>query len=109
MATAADPDASTATEVGYVLVAALMGLAILEHLFMLVPLPVDRLWAWSTGIVRAKAPAEHEAPRDGPAPRDRPGYRPFALIGSLIVPKRRKGPAPILGDIGHFCDIEIVD
>jgi putative photosynthetic complex assembly protein 2 len=51
---AADPDASATTEAGYVLVAALMGLAILEHVFMLVPLPIDRLWAWSTGRERAK-------------------------------------------------------
>lgn len=46
---AADPDATVATQVGNVLVASLMGLAILEHVFMVVPLPIDRLWRWSTG------------------------------------------------------------
>lgn len=49
VAAAADQDVSPAAEVGYVLVAALLCLAIIEHLFMLVPLPIDRLWAWSTG------------------------------------------------------------
>ena len=51
---AADADATQATQVGYSLVTALLGLAILEHLFMLVQLPLDRLWRWST---RARADA----------------------------------------------------
>jgi putative photosynthetic complex assembly protein 2 len=33
-------------EVGYCLMAALLGLAVIEHLFMLAPLPLDALWAW---------------------------------------------------------------
>ena len=45
---ALDPATSTAFMVGWTLVSALMGLAILEHLFMLVPLPIERLWRWST-------------------------------------------------------------
>lgn len=44
---AADPLVSTVDEIGYVLVAALLGLAIVEHAFMLFPLPIARLWAWS--------------------------------------------------------------
>ena len=42
------PDASYATETGYVLVATLTALAILEHVFMLVQLPIGQLWRWST-------------------------------------------------------------
>ncbi len=45
---ALDPDASFSTETGYVLVATLMALAILEHVFMLVQLPIERLWRWGT-------------------------------------------------------------
>lgn len=43
-------------QTGHALVAALVSLAILEHAFMVVPLPVDRLWRWSSG--RARRPDE---------------------------------------------------
>ena len=52
---AVGPDVTLETRVGYVLIAALLGLAILEHLFMLVQLPLDKLWNWSTHA-RADAP-----------------------------------------------------
>ncbi len=45
---AVDPAAVAANTAGYALVASLLGLAILEHLFMLVTLPFDKLWRWST-------------------------------------------------------------
>ena len=48
VATAVDPGAGPGEQVGGVLVASLLVLAIAEHLFMVVPLPVDRLWSWST-------------------------------------------------------------
>lgn len=64
---ASAPTSGPAGEVGYVLVAALLGLAILEHVFMLVPLPIDRLWAWSTGALRRKRSGLSEAPHDLPA------------------------------------------
>ena len=54
---ATDPGTTTAAMVGWVLVSALMGLAILEHVFMLVPLPIDRLWRWSTRSRRDGSPA----------------------------------------------------
>ncbi len=53
---AVDPQVSRASEVGYVLLLGLTGLALAEHVFMLVPLPIQRLWRWST-----------RARRDGPA------------------------------------------
>ena len=45
---ALDPAAERPSTAGYILAVSLLGLAILEHLFMLVPLPVERLWRWST-------------------------------------------------------------
>ena len=45
---AIDPLAEQWIEVGYVLVAALVGLAVVEHVFMVVPLPIERLWQWTT-------------------------------------------------------------
>ncbi len=47
---ALDPAAEPAVKAGYALVATLVALAILEHAFMLVPLPINRLWRWSTGV-----------------------------------------------------------
>ncbi len=47
-AAAADPGAGPGSQVGGTLVASLLALAVAEHVFMVVPLPVDRLWAWST-------------------------------------------------------------
>ena len=56
--TACAPEAGAATEAGGLLLAALLGLAILEHGFMLVRLPIDALWRWSTkGRVQSGAPA----------------------------------------------------
>jgi hypothetical protein len=46
---AADPQASRATTVGFSLLVGLTALALAEHAFMLVPLPIARLWKWSTG------------------------------------------------------------
>jgi putative photosynthetic complex assembly protein 2 len=40
-------DGATAFETtGFILLAALLALAVLEHLFMVVPLPIDALWSW---------------------------------------------------------------
>ncbi|WP_158807556.1 putative photosynthetic complex assembly protein PuhE [Beijerinckia sp. L45] len=50
-------EASAATLAGSLLLAALLALAILEHGFMMVRLPVDALWRWSTlgGVQSAPA------------------------------------------------------
>jgi putative photosynthetic complex assembly protein 2 len=56
---ALDVETTRAAQIGYVLVAALMGLAIIEHVFMVVRLPIDKLWQWST---RGVAP--HQASQD---------------------------------------------
>ena len=48
IAAALDPGAGPTGEAGGILVASLLVLAIVEHVFMVVPLPIERLWAWST-------------------------------------------------------------
>ncbi len=44
---AIDAEAGSAGQVGDILVASLLGLALIEHFFMVVALPIDRLWSWS--------------------------------------------------------------
>jgi putative photosynthetic complex assembly protein 2 len=44
---AIDPAATAADATGYSLLASLMGLAVLEHWFMVLPLPTEVLWRWS--------------------------------------------------------------
>jgi len=46
---ALDPAASAFAAAGWTLVAALLGLAVLEHWFMVLPLPAQLLWQWSIG------------------------------------------------------------
>ena len=58
---AADPDATRATTAGYALLLGLTGLALAEHVFMLVPLPIERLWRWSTRASRDAAPDRADA------------------------------------------------
>jgi putative photosynthetic complex assembly protein 2 len=52
------PGASAFQVTGHLLVATLLALAVLEHWLMVLPLPVDRMWAWAT---RGTA-AAHAAP-----------------------------------------------
>lgn len=42
----------SAREVGDMLVATLLGLAVVEHAFMLLPLPIERLWHWASRAPR---------------------------------------------------------
>jgi putative photosynthetic complex assembly protein 2 len=46
---ALDPAASDAAAAGHALVAALLTLAVVEHLLMVVPLPANALWRWAAG------------------------------------------------------------
>jgi len=41
------PDTSPQATAGYVLLATLMGLAVIEHWFMILPIPAEALWRWS--------------------------------------------------------------
>lgn len=49
-------DGAVEVTAGWVLLAALLGLAIVEHLIMLFPLPLQRLWGWAMGTSGAMAP-----------------------------------------------------
>jgi hypothetical protein len=71
--TALAPGASETTRVGSTLLGALLALAILEHAFMLVRLPIESLWRWSRGQQVQSAAADgnssaeilrREQPRD---------------------------------------------
>ncbi len=55
---------------GWVLLAALLGLAIIEHLLMMFPLPMQRLWGWAMGHPAAHAvpPAAASLPVVTPVP-----------------------------------------
>jgi len=41
------PGADTFTAVGYTLLATMMALAVIEHWFMILPIPAEALWRWS--------------------------------------------------------------
>jgi len=58
---AAAPGASEFETVSYVLLATLLGLAVVEHWFMVVPLPSAELWSWGL------SPRTHMASQDRPA------------------------------------------
>jgi hypothetical protein len=41
---------------GWVMLATLLGLAIVEHLIMIFPLPLERLWGWAMGQTSVETP-----------------------------------------------------
>lgn len=63
---AIDPAATPFEAVGFTFLAVLMALAILEHWFLVVPIPAAVLWHWGLKSRRARKPFD-AALRDGPA------------------------------------------
>lgn len=67
---AAAPDATEHEVAGYSLLASLVALGVLEHFFMVMPVPADALWRWGLAsrpaeavvVVRAEEP-RHKPPR----------------------------------------------
>ena len=55
MAAALAPDATPYQSAGYTFLATMMGLAILEHWFMVLPLPAEKLWDWGLRSREANA------------------------------------------------------
>ena len=95
VAAALDPAAGPAGEAGGILVASLLVLAIVEHVFMVVPLPIERLWAWSTRrwSVRRSSASRWSARRSGVRQSGvRPGGREGLSAGEW-------GARSIKGDI----------
>lgn len=75
---------------GHLLVATLLGLAIVEHVFLFLPFPADALWRWGLRSRRnegsetsaAQAKANADAPRK-------------TLSGEAIVPRPQTAPRPV--------------
>jgi putative photosynthetic complex assembly protein 2 len=57
---AMSPDASRHEAVGFTLLATLVGLGLLEHVFMVLPVPADALWRW--GLASRSAARREERP-----------------------------------------------
>jgi len=66
------PEADTFTATGYALLATLMALAVIEHWFMILPIPAEILWRWSLD----PAPVRTEAD-NGRGPRSRETGKTF--------------------------------
>lgn len=68
--TALAPGATPFDTVGFAFLAVLAMLAILEHWFLVLPLPVEALWRWSLKSRPSVETAAVQAPPPAPAPRD---------------------------------------
>jgi len=66
---AADGDAFTKT--GYVLLATLVALAVIEHWFMILPIPAEELWRWSLKPKEASATQANKTPTQSPRIADK--------------------------------------
>jgi len=64
--TAADP----ALGVSYALVSSLLALAVIEHWFMVLPLPSERLWNWALGGRRDRAAVAFRPQKADPKPAE---------------------------------------
>ena len=70
---------------GWVLLASLLGLAIVEHLLMVFALPLQRLWGWAMGQRDALA-SGRPASLSSSLSNSRPTTLPSALPGVLPTP-----------------------
>ena len=59
---------AVAVTTGWVLLATLLGLAIVEHLMMLLPWPLEKLWGWALGHAPVGAPVATPTPALGTEP-----------------------------------------
>lgn len=75
---------------GHLLVATLLGLAIVEHVFLFLPFPADALWRWGLRSRRADDNETSAAP--GKAAADAPRN---SLSGEAIVPRPQTAPRPV--------------
>jgi putative photosynthetic complex assembly protein 2 len=54
--------------VSYALVSSLLALAVLEHWFMVLPLPSEKLWHWAMGRARRAGGIDYGPPKDAATP-----------------------------------------
>jgi putative photosynthetic complex assembly protein 2 len=62
---ASAPSASSHEAIGYTLLASLVALGLLEHVFMVMPVPADLLWRWGLASRREATPPAKPATLDG--------------------------------------------
>jgi putative photosynthetic complex assembly protein 2 len=104
------PNATEADAIGLTLMSALMTLAVAEHWFMLIPLPVELLWSWATQsrirppplAVTAPAPTHDaeaaEACKPKPSARQQLEDR---FRQAFIERHGRVEPMPMSRDVGN--------
>jgi putative photosynthetic complex assembly protein 2 len=66
---ALDPAASRHETIGFTLLATLVALGLLEHVFMVLPVPADGLWKWSLGSRAVAVPVAPVPAREEGRPR----------------------------------------
>lgn len=93
------PEAAGAQAVGLILVATLLALAILEHWFLVLPLPDEALWSW------ALPPQPQRDPPKSSDDSDRPPRDPNSTLMTDALPQRVATAAsklPTLGTCHHL-------
>lgn len=83
---ATTPFAST----GHLLVVTLLGLAIVEHVFLFMPFPADALWRWGLRSRTVEGSETSETPGKAAADAQRTN-----LSGEAIVPRPQTAPRPV--------------
>lgn len=94
------PGTTPAEAIGLALVATMLGLAILEHWFLILPIPAEKLWSWSLvthGKDRLRSPEFHDSVDN-------------AMIGDLTGACDETALATVLktaarGDYGRISDL----
>jgi len=85
--TAIEPGGTIFTTAGFTLLATLMALAVIEHWFMILPIPAEALWRWSLDPV----PVEHEHDGGSPVqPRADPPVEATAASASETEPRQAR-------------------
>ncbi len=90
LAVSADSAFATAE---FLLLATLLGLAVLEHWFMVVPLPVKALWEWGLGAPPRAEIVPDELPRSHPAAARGTFGSPKGACADVVEGRAAQGPA----------------
>lgn len=90
------PGADDGTAASYTFLGTLMGLAILEHWFLVLPLPTSLLWNWSLGARRPTASPARQDPADA-ADFAPPAEAAVAMRRPATRLRWNKAPTPVTG------------